>query len=284
MHLVCIHQFLFISKFFFVLAMFSAIGAESAEFSLNAEDYKAAASLDTPKLSALVRNAEIKVNWIDKTDYFWYQRDTNTDSTLVIIDAKTGLRSNVYDVSVMANALRKYVVKDAKQIAAAPLALTAKRGQMEAEFDIDGQLYICRLDKPKCKQTKNNKVPANFLPAPNGEMAVFVRNHNLWLRNLNTAKETNLTQDGVTYASYADTGSYSKLAQIRSGISITSPPIHTHWSPDSRWLITRYLDEREVEPYVFLESVRSDGGFRPKTHEVPRYSVIQNYRKLSILS
>lgn len=137
--------------------------AKSAELSLNTTDYEAAAVLDNPRLSTLVRNATIKPHWIDNEDRFWYRRDTDAGTTVVIIDAKTGERSSAYDVGNMVDALRDYVETPIEQDAAVPIRLTAERGQMEAEFKINGQQYICRLAKPKCRLVNRENRKKNLL-------------------------------------------------------------------------------------------------------------------------
>lgn len=80
-----------------------------------------------------------------------------------------------------------------------------------------------------------NKDP-NAVAAPDGTKAVFIRNWNLWLRDLKTGKETQLTTDGVENFGYAtDNAGWRK----------SDRPI-VAWSPDSKRVATYQQDQRSV--------------------------------------
>ena len=242
--------------------------AENIKSFLNAEDYRAAARLEHTETSNLVRNAEIIPYWIDGEDLFWYIRASDTGPNIVIIDAASGARSNAYDIALMSTALKKIDTQATDSVAASPIKLTGKKDLMEAEFNIGGKTVICQILQYECRLSQQVIKPRNSLVAPNGKMETFVRDHNIWVRDLNTKTETPLTIDGEVYAGYGAIGSYYRLRELRFGFDKSPLPLFTHWSPDSRWLITRKLDEREVESYAFVESVPRGGGFRPKIHEV----------------
>jgi dipeptidyl-peptidase-4 len=82
--------------------------------------------------------------------------------------------------------------------------------------------------------------PAAEMPesvvSPDGKRAVFIRTYNLWVRDVASGKETQLTRDGVKDFGYAtDNGGW-----IRSDTPVVK------WSPDSKRIATFQHDGRGV--------------------------------------
>ena len=72
--------------------------------------------------------------------------------------------------------------------------------------------------------------------SPDGKRAVFIRDSNLWVRDVATGKETQLTADGVKDFGYAtDNAGWAK----------SDRPIVV-WSPDSKKVATFQQDQRKV--------------------------------------
>jgi dipeptidyl-peptidase 4 len=76
----------------------------------------------------------------------------------------------------------------------------------------------------------------NSVVSPDGKRAVFIRDYNLWLRDIATGKETQLTRDGVKDFGYAT----DNAGWIRSDTPVVK------WSPDSRRIATFQHDARGV--------------------------------------
>lgn len=81
--------------------------------------------------------------------------------------------------------------------------------------------------------------------SPSGERAVFIRDHDLWLREMATGAEKRLTTDGVEDFGYGT----NNAGWIRS------PRPVVKWSPDSRRLATFRHDARGVG-YMTLTSTK----------------------------
>jgi dipeptidyl aminopeptidase/acylaminoacyl peptidase len=86
--------------------------------------------------------------------------------------------------------------------------------------------------------------------SPDGKRAVFIRDWNLWVRDVATGQERALTTDGVTYFGYAtDNAGWS-----------TSDRAIVLWSPDSKKIATFQQDERKVgEMYLVSTPVSPVG-------------------------
>ena len=100
---------------------------------------------------------------------------------------------------------------------------------------VKGKAYQCNIESYLCKLTKN-AAKKNELVAPNGEQAVFIREHNLWLRNLNDNSEKQLTTDGIENFGYAT----NNAGWVRGKKPVVK------WSPDSKKLTTFKHDGRNV--------------------------------------
>jgi hypothetical protein len=86
-----------------------------------------------------------------------------------------------------------------------------------------------------CELSKNAVKNAELI-APNGEQAVFIRKHNLWLRNLSDNSENQLTTDGIENFGYAT----NNASWVRGKKPVVK------WSPDSKKLTTFKHDGRNV--------------------------------------
>jgi dipeptidyl aminopeptidase/acylaminoacyl peptidase len=82
--------------------------------------------------------------------------------------------------------------------------------------------------------------------SPDGKRGVFIRDWNLWIKDVATGQEKALTTDGVKYFGYATDN---------AGWSASDRAI-VKWSPDSKKIATQQQDEREVgEMYLVSTTV-----------------------------
>jgi dipeptidyl aminopeptidase/acylaminoacyl peptidase len=89
---------------------------------------------------------------------------------------------------------------------------------------------------PSMSMPQRGRRTANEVVSPNGKKAVFIKDWNLWVKDLDTKKETQLTTDGVKDYGYATDNAGWK----HSDAAIVS------WSPDSKKVATFQQDQRKV--------------------------------------
>src|SRR5262249_19809471 len=86
-----------------------------------------------------------------------------------------------------------------------------------------------RCELPQCNErsadaaTRRGRTPRRDVPSPDGKRTVFIRDWNLWVREIPSGKETALTTDGVKDYGYATDN---------AGWTHSDRPI-VSWSPDS---------------------------------------------------
>ena len=84
----------------------------------------------------------------------------------------------------------------------------------------------------------------NEIPSPDGKKVVFIRDWNLWLRDVEAKKETQLTTDGIENFGYAtDNAGWKK----------SDRPILL-WSPDSKKIATFQQDQRHVSDMYLVST------------------------------
>lgn len=102
------------------------------------------------------------------------------------------------------------------------------------------QSRTCVQGQDPCQVTPPAR-PAHAAPprssvSPDGNKAAFIRNYNLWMKDLTTGTETQLTTDGIEDFGYAT----NNAGWVHSDDPVVS------WSPDSKRLATFQHDGRGV--------------------------------------
>jgi dienelactone hydrolase len=86
--------------------------------------------------------------------------------------------------------------------------------------------------------------PLSYARSPDGTQEAFIRDWNLWVRDVSTGKETALTKDGVKDFGYATDN---------AGWQRSDHPI-VRWSPDSKRIATFQQDQREVGEMYLVDT------------------------------
>jgi dipeptidyl aminopeptidase/acylaminoacyl peptidase len=86
--------------------------------------------------------------------------------------------------------------------------------------------------------------PPNSVVSPDGKRAVFIRDYNLWVREVASGKEMQLTKDGVRDFGYAT----DNAGWIRSDGPVVK------WSPDSKRIATFQHDARGVGEMYLVDT------------------------------
>src|SRR6202012_4408933 len=102
------------------------------------------------------------------------------------------------------------------------------------QWKYDLQTYTCTADSSRGvgRQPRQGNRAENI--SPDGKKAAFIKDYNLWVRNIATNQTTQLTTDGVKNFGYATDNAGWKSSD--NAILL--------WSPDSRKIATFKQDER----------------------------------------
>ncbi len=193
-------------------------------------------------------------------DRFWYRAVDDSGVTFMVVDPAKGTRTPAFDQDKLAAALASASNGDIKDDAQ-HLRLQIDSLSKNASGDGDalnltyaGATYSCQLSPASdtCKQltpgdkfvTKNGyitRLPALAL-SPDKKLGAFILNWNLYVRDLATGKETQLTTDGVKDYGYATDN---------AGWKQSDNPVLL-WSPDSRKIATFQQDQRKTGKMILV--------------------------------
>ncbi len=232
---------------------------------VTAEDYARAERFIDWNKDRYTRNTTLEHHWIGREDRFWYLRTTGTgDREFVVVEAASGKRSPAFDQPKLAAALSRAAGK-AVEAGKLPFSrFTFVRNKSAIEFSFDGKLWTCELQAPACTAAANP--PADEVVSPDGKWAAVLEDYNVWVRSTSGGgAPVPLTTDGVEHYSYAGSPGYNLHFVTDLRHPKPTPP-QVVWSPDSRFLLTHRIDERQVKDFWLLQSVPEDGSLRPKLY------------------
>ncbi|WP_258137061.1 S9 family peptidase [Mucilaginibacter phenanthrenivorans] len=215
---------------------------------LTTKDYERAESRLSYGVEPLIDNNGVRPEWL-AGDKFWYRTLTATGSEFILVDPTKGTRSPAFDQQKLAAALS---TATGKQYTANMLPFQS------ITFSADGKSIVFEADgKQWSADLSNYKVAEDTSPAgararggrrgggrggniynlsPDGKKEAFIRDWNLWVRDVDTKKETQLTTDGVKDYGYATDNAGWKHSDAAILI----------WSSNSKKIATFKQDQRNV--------------------------------------
>lgn len=232
--------------------------------------YQQAQAYNQAMLSGrLVLNDAVFPHWISGSTCFWYQRETRDKrkkrpgnrwgegKEFRLVDASVPSNMPAFDHAALANALISACGQateqncDAWSLPITQLSLSLSPWQLR--FQAFGEHWLFDAETQSCQMVEAPPIEAG-LESPNGKKVAFVRDHNLWLRDLETGTERALTKAGSQDQAYAS---------ALSGATT----VEALWSPDSQRLLSHQLDVRHVLNTPMIQQVPKDGSVRPQCHE-----------------
>ncbi len=228
----------------FILAACSEAAIEQpAGIAIGMADYERAEQFLSQNTNELVADNILSWYWQDD-ERLVYRKSTLAGSELLIADPATAEKTTAVDSARLASALS---AAGADEVDADDLALssvTLDSSAASLEFDFDGERYVLDLNDYTLEQIASAD-DAEFV-SPDGSKAVYIDEHNLWLRNLQTDERTQLTFDGIEHYGYGT----NNAGWIRDERPVLL------WSPDSSKIATFRHDGREVgEMYLYTTQV-----------------------------
>lgn len=214
---------------------------------LTADDYARAERFMGYNTAPLVSGGAVRPTWL-AGDRFWYRNQVARGFEFVLVDPARRTREPAFDQAKIAAALSQAAdtTYDAFHLPFTQFEYTA--GGKSISFTVRTRVFTCELDHAACTAAPRppSPVPPNSVVSPDSTKAAFIRDYNLWVKELASGRETQLTTDGVKDFGYAT----DNAGWIRSDRPILL------WSPDSKRIATFQQDERGVgEMYLVRTQV-----------------------------
>lgn len=226
--------------------------------------------LPTGGIANLVLRDKIAPQWIAGSDRFWYRVTTERGTEFVYVDPARGIRRPAFDHRRLAAALAA-----ATGAAVAPDTLpfqSLEWRETGSAVAIDvaaaGKTWRCEIAVYRCEAVPARaSVGQDELASPDGRWALFLQDHNLWIRNVATGERRALTTDGTERNEYA--GYLGSSTEWVTNVRIGAPaPPMALWSADSRRVLAQRIDQRRVPETYLVQSIH-EGGVRPKLWSFP---------------
>jgi hypothetical protein len=238
-----------------------------------AADYARAEKFLAAGTRPLVLGASVRPAWLDD-GRFTYQNTFVDGTEFIVVDPARKTRTRAFDHARMAAALSAAA---SQRYEAFDLPFTqfqlAQQGQT-IQFDVGTKSYSCDSQGNRCTASTREQDDGrrNTSVSPDGRRAVFIRDWNLWVRDLTSGQEKQLTTDGVKDFGYAtDNAGWTK----------SDRPI-VAWSPDSRKVATFQQDERNVGEMYLVSTGVGHPRLEQWKYPLPGDSVIQMIHRVVI--
>ena len=206
-------------------------------------------------------NTGIFPTWVGDSDCFWYVRDTVKGHEFRMVDAHRKTNEVAFNHHTLAVVLSEAVKQEVS-----PESLPFNEIEIEIEprtvrFTAFEKRWQYDDEKSHCVE-----IPMPYgngeVPSPDGKYLVFSKDYNLWLREIQSGEESQLTTDGEEYFAYGASGT-------AWGISMDCS-LQVRWSPDSKRIFTVQKDTRQVKGLPVVQHVPTNGAIRP---EVTSYKI-----------
>ena len=282
---------------FVVAAAFAATSmtTASAQRTMSSADYARAERYMNYNVTPLVSGNSIRPGWLPN-DRFWYRSTTPTGAELVIVDPARGTRSRLFDNSRLASA-----IATALGVAPQTLGQTSTEAELTNQgrmvtVTIGGKSVSCDVETTRCGAAVDDREraaaggrggrggrgggrggrgnagrPPETL-SPDGKLGAFIRDWNLWVRDVATGRETQLTRDGVKDFGYAT----DNAGWTNSDRAIVL------WSPDSKKIATFQQDQRGVGDMYLVGTKVGHPELRAWKYPLPGDSVVTTIQRVVI--
>ena len=220
---------------FMTVAGTAAVAQQSRQ--LTAADYARAERFLRENVQPLVSGMGVQPAWLGG-DRFWYRGMRVGGTDLIVVDPARALRS-----VCSASTERCDAAMDTGELSKARAEFGARPARGGAE-----------------------------IVSPNGKRTAFIRAYNLWIRDLASGRETQLTTDGVKEFGYAT----DNAGWVRSDRPILL------WSPDSRRIATFQQDERGVGEMYLVSTKVGHPELQAWKYPLPGDSIITTIQRVII--
>lgn len=246
--------------FLFLLAL--PAGAQQPRV-LTEQDYERAERYLAPNAAPLVSGIAGRPTWL-ADGKFHYRATTAAGSMFYLVDPARGTRQPAFDHARLAQALSNAVGTsiDGNRLPFQSFDMAANGRSLEVT--VRDKRATCSLDAYTCTATQVAARPANSSVSPDGKLAAFIRDNNLWSKNLETGAEAQLTTDGIPEFGYATNN---------AGWTHSNNPVLT-WSPDSRQIATFQHDGRGVRDMYLVSTNVGSPKLEAWKYPLPGDSVI----------
>jgi len=245
----------------------------SAPRALTAADYQHAEKFLAYNTRPLVYH-EVRAKWLPD-DRFWYRDAGPDDAQFVLFDAAHGTHQPAFDHAKLAAGLSAASGTNYNAGHLPFMTFEFTDDGKAISFSAKGKTWKCNLQTYACAAEARKPDGASARDediSPDGKLAAFIRDCNLWVRDETSGKETQLTTDGVKDFGYAT----DNAGWIHSDRPILM------WSPDSKKIATFQQDQRGVGEMYLVETKVGHPVLQEWKYPLPGDAVVTTIQRVII--
>ena len=209
---------------------------QQAKKTVTAEDYANAEKFLRQYTNPLVFGASVRPTWINENS-FWYRNNIPEGNEFILVDTKKKQRKRAFDHKKLAAALSEASGKIYEPFKLPFQSFEFSDDRNSLIFTANSAQYTYDIQKNQCVKGKAKaSISRDMVVSPDGAYSAYIRDHNLYVRDLKTKKAIQLTTDGIEDFGYATNN---------AGWTKSNRPVLL-WSPDSKKIATFQHDSRGV--------------------------------------
>jgi dipeptidyl aminopeptidase/acylaminoacyl peptidase len=258
------------------LASTSSLAAQPRR-SVTAADYDRAVRMLGSTVSPMVVGGTAPgVSWLADGRFF-YRSVRPAGAVYVLVNPRTRSRAPLFDHARLATALSAAAGGTFVATALTLQSLELSDDGQSVTFTAGARRFRCDVSGAACAAAAGQAAaPATLrglaVTSPDGKRAAFIRDWNLWVRDIATGAETALTTDGEKNFGYAtDNAGW-----------VTSDRAILLWSPDSKKIATQQQDERNVGDMHLVQTKVGHPVLRSWKYPLPGDSVVAMVHRVVI--
>ncbi|HET9362318.1 MAG TPA: DPP IV N-terminal domain-containing protein, partial [Vicinamibacterales bacterium] len=218
-----------------------------------AEDYARAERFLAQNTSPLVGGVAGQPRWL-ADGRFWYRvTRPGGGAEFVMVDPSRRTRAAAFDHTRLAAGLGEATKTKVEATRLPFQSFEFSKDGREVTVTALGRSWRCRIESYTCRAPEpaqpaggSSAASSNSVTSPDGRYAAYIRDFNLWVRDLAANQDRQLTTDGVKDFGYAT----NNAGWIKSDAPVLL------WSPDSKKIATFQHDDRGVsEMYLVSTAV-----------------------------
>ncbi|MEZ0611729.1 DPP IV N-terminal domain-containing protein [Fibrella sp. WM1] len=242
---ICRANSLYSWAFILLLAGSRALGQGTAD------DYKRSEALKE-KLRDKIYNAPATINWLPKSNRFWYLTRTRKGSEFIVVDAAKRTRQPAFDAQQVAQKLSEATGKTLDPYKLPFNSITFGKDDESVEFVAEGSVWqygpgsvAFRKKGPFTTEVNDRRywgegrdeTAKRLVTSPDSNWTAYVKNYNVYIKSRQTGAESQLSFDGSAGDYYANS---------------------IQWAPDSKKLVATKLRPAEKHLIHFVRSSPTD--------------------------
>ena len=240
---------------------------------LTAADYARAERFMGYNTTPLVSGGAVRAAWLPG-DRFWYRNTRAEGFEFVVVDPARKTRERAFDHARLAATLSRMLdtTYDAYHLPFAQFEYAADGRSIT--FAVRNRVFACEVPTSACTATPRpaSPIPPNAAVSPDSSKAAFIREYNLWVKDLASGRETQLTTDGVRDFGYSTDN---------AGWTRSDRPVLL-WSPDSRKIATFQQDERGVGEMYLVQTRVGHPVLEQWKYPLPGDSIITTIQRVVV--